>query len=74
MLVALTLATTVTSCAPSPTTTYRDDSGKTLTVDWADYPGRDGMDAADVLRAPPAEEIRTVSGNILGEIEALGWR
>lgn len=70
MLVALTLAITVTSCVPSPTTTYRADSGITVTVDWADYPGHAGMDAADVLRAPPAEEIRTVSASILGEIEA----
>ncbi|QYF73119.1 hypothetical protein [Cryobacterium sp. PAMC25264] len=70
MLAALTLAITLTSCAPSPTTTYRADSGETVTVDWSDYPGHDGMDAEDVLRAPPAEEIRTVSASILGEIEA----
>ncbi|TFD78254.1 hypothetical protein [Cryobacterium fucosi] len=70
MIGALSIAIMLTSCASSPKTTYRADSGEAVTVDWAAYPGHAGMDAGDVLRAPPAEETRAVSARILGEIEA----
>ncbi len=71
----------VSGCAPSPTTTYVDKSGAEVTVDWADYPGSPGIDATDVLSAPPKEQIDQVESALIAEIEQalsaefdLDWR
>lgn len=53
LLVAGTLAT---GCAESPTTTYRDAHGETVTVQWRDYPADAFTDADDVLAQPTREE------------------
>lgn len=69
MCVALVVALALSSCAPSPQTTYVDAGGKNVTVDWANYPGQAGVDAGEVLLAPSAEDVRAQSAVILGEIE-----
>ena len=70
LVVALASVFALTSCTPSPQTTYVADNGQEVTVDWADYPGYAGVDSAQVLLAPSAEETRAQSAAILGEIEA----
>ncbi|MBO1900795.1 hypothetical protein J4H92_02395 [Leucobacter weissii] len=54
--IALLLALTAGSCASSPTTSYRDEAGRTVTVDWADYPASAGIEADAVLASPTVEE------------------
>lgn len=72
-LAALAALAALSGCASSPTTTYIDPSGAEVTVDWADYPGSPGVDATDVLSAPPKEEIEQVESELMAEIErALG--
>jgi hypothetical protein len=77
---AVAVALALGACAPSPTSTYVNASGEEVTVNWADYPGHAYYDADEVLKAPPAEDIETVSSAVIGEIEqrltaefALAW-
>lgn len=72
-LAAFAALTALSGCASSPTTTYIGPTGAEVTVDWADYPGSPGVDATDVLSAPPEEEIERVEFELVAEIEqALG--
>lgn len=71
IVVALVMAVALllTACTPSPKTLYVGADGKNVTVDWADYPGQAGVDAAEVLLAPSAEDVRGRSALIMGELE-----
>lgn len=69
-LLTASAAFALTACTPSPQTTYVAENGQEVTVDWVDYPGQAGVDSAQVLLAPSAEETRDRSVAILGEIEA----
>ena len=78
---ALTAFAALSGCAGSPTTTFVDATGAEVTVDWADYPGSPGLDANDVLSAPPKERIGQVESALIAEIEQaltaefdLDWR
>ena len=66
---AVTAVLLLTSCAASPTTTFLSDTGRAVTVDWADYPGRAGIDTSEALLAPTADAIPAVSAALVGEIE-----
>ena len=72
---ALTSATiaaiaVLTGCAAAPTTTITDADGSTVIVDWADYPGHAGIDAAQLVNAPPEQEVEAVSSALLDAIGA----
>ncbi|GAB3143550.1 hypothetical protein [Marisediminicola antarctica] len=72
-LTALAALAALSGCASSPTTTYVSPSGAEVTVDWADYPGSPGVDANDVLAAPPQEDIEQVEAELIADIKmALG--
>ena len=72
-LSALAALTALSGCTPSPTTTYVGPSGAEVTVDWTDYPGSPGVDADDVLSAPPQEDIAQVEAELIADIKiALG--
>lgn len=43
-------------CAASPQTTYIDDTGRSVTVDWANYPTEGQYSADEVLAGPTVEE------------------
>ena len=80
-LSTLTALAALSGCAPSPTTSYVGPSGAEVTVDWADYPGSPGVDANDVLSAPPKQDIARVEADLLAEITSaldaefdLEWR
>jgi hypothetical protein len=69
-VLAASASLALTSCVPSPKTTYVAAAGEQVTVDWVDYPGQSGVPAAEVLVAPSAEATRAQSAAILGEIES----
>ena len=52
----------------SPKTTYRDASGATVTVDWADYPAHAGMAAEDILAGPSTEETPAREERLVADI------
>jgi hypothetical protein len=56
-LVLVAAAVTLTGCAASPTTTYRDANGLETTVQWRDYPADAYTDAGEVLTLPTVEEV-----------------
>jgi len=55
-------------CAVSPTTTYRDASGATVTVDWADYPAQAWTAAEDILAGPSVEETPARERSIVADV------
>ncbi|WP_207453845.1 hypothetical protein [Desertivibrio insolitus] len=68
----------LTACAPSPKTTYTDESGREITVDWADYPGAPGLEPDEVLGSRPYEDVAPASEALLADARAalggdLGW-
>jgi hypothetical protein len=60
---------TLSGCVASPKTTYTTESGETVTVDWANYPGHADIDAEAILAAPSAEELDAYAVDLLGAIE-----
>jgi hypothetical protein len=56
-VVVLLAAGALVGCAASPTTTYTDASGETVTVDWSDYPLDPYTDPSEVLALPPVEQV-----------------
>jgi hypothetical protein len=70
LVLAVAAVFALTSCTPSPQTTYVAENGQEVTVDWVDYPGQAGVDSVQVLLAPSAEETREQSSAILAEIES----
>lgn len=55
---------------PSPKTSYTTASGQEVAVDWKDYPAPSGNEPDQLLRAPAAEDIESVSAGILTDIMA----
>ncbi len=63
------LLAVLSGCAPSPTSTYTDSSGRQVTVDWANYPGAEGIDAHDALAAPTQQQAERTAQALLAELE-----
>lgn len=68
ILSVLILALLLTGCAsliPSPKTTYTNEHGETVTVDWREFPSITGTDAQAVLDGPTVEETEARADEIL---------
>lgn len=73
LLLAALLGTVLTGCAwlvPSPKTTYSNEQGETVTVDWRDFPGMGGTEAQAVLDGPTVEEGEARSDLVLAAVSA----
>ena len=57
-------------CATSPTTSIARDDGTKVTVDWADYPGAAGLEAAEILAAPPEGEAERAAAELFEAVRA----
>jgi hypothetical protein len=73
--VVLVLVTTVllAGCSvlgmrPSPTTTYTDANGETVTVDWKDFPATEGSDAEALLDAPDQAEVEASARQLVNDL------
>ena len=66
VMVAASLA--LGACASSPTSTYTNADGQSITVDWKDYPVHAGTLSEDILAAPAKEDAEGVSEAMLTEI------
>lgn len=64
---ALGLLSALSACAASPTTSYTDESGNTVTVNWRDYPAASWYGAEEVLEMPMAGEAEARSRELLRE-------
>jgi len=71
---------TLTACAAPPTTTYTDEHGAEVTVDWVDYPGSAGVVAEEVLQAPLEADVEGTGAALMASIQsrldaefALDW-
>ncbi len=69
MVVGVLSVATLSGCVPSPKTTYTTESGESVTVDWANYPGHADIDAEAILAGPSAEELDAYAAELLGAIE-----
>jgi len=69
MLSAVMLVGGLTACTPLPSTTYTNESGTEVTVNWRDFPGPAGVDPNDILAAPAKEDSEAVSAELLQEIK-----
>lgn len=68
----LGLSVGLTACAQSPETSYVNDAGESVTVNWRDYPAVAWIDADLVLEGPTVEEAAERSAELLAEVrEAL---
>ena len=56
------------AASPSPTTSYTDDSGKTVTVDWADYPAHAGQDGEALLEYPDQAELEPAARELMNQL------
>lgn len=70
---ALLLAALMTGCGvlwsvPSPTSTYTDESGATVTVDWKDYPAQEGIEGADLVGAPDQAQLEAPARELVQEL------
>lgn len=73
LLAAAGLAVSLGGCSllfPSPVTSYIDESGKSVTVRWENYPGLASIDQNDILLGPTIEEVPERSARLLGEARA----
>ncbi|WP_104194487.1 hypothetical protein [Cryobacterium sp. M25] len=57
LLVVAALLTGSSAWSSSPTSSYTDSSGQTVTVDWADYPAHTGQDGEALLEYPDQAEL-----------------
>jgi hypothetical protein len=57
LLVVAALLTGCSAWSASPTSSYTDSSGETVTVDWADYPAQAGQDGEALLEYPDQAEL-----------------
>ncbi|NLA66263.1 MAG: hypothetical protein GX862_10195 [Leucobacter sp.] len=64
----LSLATALSACTPSPTTSHVNDAGESVTVDWRDYPAAAWLSAEQVLAGPRAGEAPDRFAQMLGEM------
>lgn len=67
-VVALTVmlaACSVLGFAPSPTSTYTDASGKTVTVDWKEYPASAGIDGAVLVGRPDQAQVEAPARDLM---------
>ncbi|GAA1422603.1 hypothetical protein [Agrococcus citreus] len=53
----------------SPTTTVTDASGHETTLSWADFPGEQHHEPADVLAAPRSEQVERFGDELLDELQ-----
>lgn len=67
---ALVLGLTValTACASSPETSYTNEAGETITVDWRDYPASAWLGVEDVLSGPGSGEVPARSEQLLAAV------
>lgn len=65
----LGLVAGLSACAPSPTTTYTNDAGAEVTVDWRDYPASAWLSAEDVLAGPRTGEVPERLAALLDEVQ-----
>lgn len=63
---------------PSPVTTYTDEAGESVTVDWVDYPAAAWIDGEQLLETPdqndielPARALVTAVGEAVAEVTAF---
>lgn len=70
MLVALTAACGLLRPAPSPTSTYTDASGATVTVDWKDYPASAGIDGEDLAGRPDQAQLEAPARDLVRRLQA----
>lgn len=64
---ALGLLGALSACAASPTTSYTDESGETVTVNWRDYPATAWYGAEEALGMPMTGEVGSRSRELLQE-------
>ncbi|ALE93224.1 hypothetical protein AOC05_14300 [Arthrobacter alpinus] len=69
-LAAALLLGGLSACTSSPRTSYTTASGEEVAVDWKDFPAPSGNEPDQLLRAPVAEDIESVSAGILTDITA----
>lgn len=69
----LVLAALLSGCSwllPSPKTSYVNEQGDTVTVDWRDFPGMGGTEVQAVLDGPTVEEGEARSTVVLQAVSA----
>jgi len=67
---ALGLLGALSACAASPITSYTDESGETVTVNWRDYPATAWYGAEEALEMPMSGEAEARSRELLREAQA----
>ena len=55
---------------PSPITTFTDDTGTEVTVDWVDYPAHEGFDGEKLLGYPDRAELKPVARDLIERLRA----
>ncbi|MDJ0333804.1 hypothetical protein QMG83_01055 [Salinibacterium sp. G-O1] len=53
---------------PSPTTTYIDEAGTEVTVDWVDYPAYEGIDGERLLGHPDQADLEPVARDLVKQL------
>lgn len=56
------------AASPSPTSTYTDDSGKTVTVDWESYPAHAGQDGEALIEYPDQSILEPAARQLMDEL------
>lgn len=56
--------------APSPKSTYTDETGATVTVDWKDYPAEAGMDGEELVGKPDQTQLEAPARDFLQRLRA----
>lgn len=77
--VLLLCGCTMIGIQPSPTTTFVDAAGETVTVDWKDYPASAGVDGDELVDRPDQAELEVPASTLMRELgdaieEASGLR
>ncbi len=55
---------------PSPTTTYTDESGNEVTVEWVNYPANAGVDGEALIGYPDQAEIEPAARELVEQLRA----
>ncbi|WP_010204346.1 hypothetical protein [Salinibacterium sp. PAMC 21357] len=71
LLIALSLL--LSGCSllgfePSPTTTYTDETGAEVTVDWVNYPAYEGIDGEKLIGFPDQAELEPAARELVEQL------